>query len=107
MNPRARFGSEEALVVLQKCSSFKELKQVHGRIIRFGLTYDQLLMRKLIQLSSSYGKLSYATLVFDQLHAPDTFTWNVMIRAYTVGGSRKMALLLFRALHLTSSHTLL
>ncbi|KAG4940346.1 hypothetical protein JHK87_044217 [Glycine soja] len=96
--PRTRFGSEEALVLLQKCSNFKQLKQVHGKIIRFGLTYDQLLMRKLIQLSSSYGKMKYATLVFDQLNAPDVFTWNVMIRAFTIGGSPKMALLLFKAM---------
>ncbi|BAT84879.1 hypothetical protein VIGAN_04234600 [Vigna angularis var. angularis] len=96
--PRTRFGSEEAHVILQKCSNFKQLKQVHGRIIRFGLIYDQLLMRKLIQFSSSYGKLNYATLVFDQLNSPDTFTWNVMIRAYTISGSPKMALLLFKAM---------
>ncbi|KAK7377746.1 hypothetical protein VNO80_03178 [Phaseolus coccineus] len=96
--PRTRFGSEEAHVILQKCSNFKQLKQVHGRIIRFGLIYDQLLMRNLIQLSSSYGKLNYATLVFDQIKAPDTFTWNVMIRAYTIGGSPKMVLLLFKAM---------
>ncbi|TKY62942.1 Pentatricopeptide repeat-containing protein [Spatholobus suberectus] len=96
--PGTRFGSQEALVFLQKCSNFKQLKQVHGRIIRFGLTYDQLLIRKLIQLSSSYGKMNYATLVFDQLNAPDTFTWNVMIRAYTISGSPNMALLLFKVM---------
>ncbi|KAG4912663.1 hypothetical protein JHK82_053253 [Glycine max] len=96
--PRTRFGSEEALVLLKKCSNFKQLKQVHGKIIRYGLTYDQLLVRKLIQLSPSYGKMKYATLVFDQLNAPDVFTWNVMIRAYTIGGSPKMAFLLFKAM---------
>ncbi|KAK7396022.1 hypothetical protein VNO78_16711 [Psophocarpus tetragonolobus] len=96
--PTTKFGSQEALVLLNKCSSFKHLKQVHGKIIRFGLSYDQLLMRKLIQLSSSYGKMNYATLVFDQLIAPDTFTWNVMIRAYTISGYPKMAILLFNAM---------
>lgn len=94
----ARFGSQEALVFLQKCGNFNQLKQVHGRIIRFGLTYDQLLIRKIIELSSSYGKMNYAIMVFDQLNTPDTFTWNVMIRAYTINGSPKMALLLFKAM---------
>ncbi|XP_027352363.1 pentatricopeptide repeat-containing protein At3g26630, chloroplastic-like [Abrus precatorius] len=96
--PGTRFCSQEALVFLQRCSNFKQLKQVHGRIIRFGLTYDQLLIRKLLQLSSSYGKTNYATLVFDQLNAPDSFTWNVMIRAYTISGSPEKALLLFKAM---------
>ncbi|KAK7286507.1 hypothetical protein RJT34_21549 [Clitoria ternatea] len=91
-----RFGSQEALMFLEKCSNFKQLKQVHGKIIRFGLTYDQLLIRKLVQLSSSYGKLNYATLVFDQLNAPDAFTWNVMIRAYTISGSPEKGILLFK-----------
>ncbi|KAL2327361.1 hypothetical protein Fmac_020788 [Flemingia macrophylla] len=96
--PGTRFGSQEALFFLQKCTNLKKLKQVHGRIIRFGLTYDQLLIRKLIELSSSFGKLSYATMVFDQLNVPDTFTWNVMIRACSISGSPKMALLLFKAM---------
>lgn len=94
--PKTRFNSEVALVFLQKCSNFNHLKQVHGRIIRFGLNYDQLLIRKLLQLSSSYGKLNHATLLFDQLNAPDTFTWNVMIRAYNTSGSPEKALLLFK-----------
>ncbi|XP_061372386.1 pentatricopeptide repeat-containing protein At3g26630, chloroplastic-like [Gastrolobium bilobum] len=93
-----RFGSQEALFFIQKCSNFKQLKQVHGRITRFGLTYDQLLIRKIIQLSSCFGKMNYATLVFDQLNAPDTFTWNVMIRAYSISGSPEKALLLFKAM---------
>lgn len=97
-----RYGSQEALVFLKKCYNFKQLKQVHGRIIRFGLTYDQLLVRKLIQLSSSYGKMDYATLVFHQLNTPDTFTWNIMIRAYTISGFPRKALLLFKAM--LSSH---
>ncbi|XP_020206747.1 pentatricopeptide repeat-containing protein At3g26630, chloroplastic [Cajanus cajan] len=96
--PGTRFGSQEALFFLQKCNNFKKLKQVHGRIIRFGLSYDQLLIRKLIELSSTFGKLNYATMVFDQLNSPDTFTWNVMIRACTISGSPKMALLLFKAM---------
>ncbi|KAK7336211.1 hypothetical protein VNO77_16745 [Canavalia gladiata] len=96
--PGTRFGSQEALFFLQRCSNFKHLKQIHGRIIRFGLTNDQLLIRKILQLSSSYGKMNYATLVFDQLNYLDTFTWNVMIRAYTTGGSPENAILLFKAM---------
>ncbi|KAL1352507.1 hypothetical protein HN51_016503 [Arachis hypogaea] len=92
---RPKFGSKEALFYLQRCSNFKHLRQVHGRIIRYGLTHDQLLIRNLIQISSSYGKLNYAKLVFEQLNSPDTFTWNVMIRAYTRFGSPEKALILF------------
>ncbi|KAI4348418.1 hypothetical protein L6164_009144 [Bauhinia variegata] len=90
-----RFGSNEALIFLQKCSNFKQLKQIHGKMFRFGISGDQLLIRKLVHLCSSYGQMDYATLVFHQLNAPDTFTWNVMIREYTISGSPEQAIVLF------------
>ncbi|XP_012569197.1 pentatricopeptide repeat-containing protein At3g26630, chloroplastic [Cicer arietinum] len=93
---QTRFCSEEARLFLQNCNNFKQLNQIHARIIRFGLTHDQLLIRKLCQLSSSYGKMNYSTLVFDQLTVPDTFTWNIMIRSYNTSGSPEKALLLFK-----------
>ncbi|KAK7336212.1 hypothetical protein VNO77_16746 [Canavalia gladiata] len=96
--PGTRFDSQEAHAFLQRCGNFKQLKQIHGRIFRFGLTNDQEITRKFLRLSSSYGKMNYATLVFDQLNYPDIFTWNVMIRAYTVSGSPEKALLMFKAM---------
>ena len=94
--PRIRFGSQEALIFLQKCGNFKQLKQIHAKIIRFGLSSDQFLIRKLVYLCSSYGKMDYATLLFHQIKYPDTFTWNAMIKAYTISGSPDHALLLFK-----------
>ncbi|AES80774.1 putative pentatricopeptide [Medicago truncatula] len=91
-----RFGSEEARLFLQNCNNFKQLKQIHARIIRFRLTHDQLLIRKLCQISSSYGKIDYASLVFDQLNDPDIFTWNVMIRAYNTSGLPQKSIFLFK-----------
>ncbi|XP_057437646.1 pentatricopeptide repeat-containing protein At3g26630, chloroplastic [Lotus japonicus] len=94
--PTTRFDSQQALVTLENCCNFKQLKQVHGRIIRSGLTHDQVLLRKLLQHSCAYGKMNYASLVFDQINAPDSFTWNVMIRGCTLSGSPEHALVLFK-----------
>ncbi|XP_058737672.1 pentatricopeptide repeat-containing protein At3g26630, chloroplastic-like [Vicia villosa] len=93
------FSSDKARFFLQNCNNFKQLKQIHARIIRFGLTHDQLLIRKLCQFSSSYGKVDYASLVFDQLDSPDTFTWNVMIRACNTSGSPEKAIFLFKEMY--------
>ncbi|TKY62944.1 Pentatricopeptide repeat-containing protein [Spatholobus suberectus] len=93
-----RFGSQEALVFLKKCNNFRQLKEIHARIIRFGLTHDQSLTRKLLKLSSSYAKLSHATMIFDQLNDPDTPTWNVMLRLCSLSDSPEHALLLFKAM---------
>ncbi|CAB4305917.1 unnamed protein product [Prunus armeniaca] len=90
-----KFGSQEALTLLQNCATFKHLKQIHAKIIRNGLSHDQLLIRKLIHLCSSYGKMDYATLIFHQIQGPLTFTWNLMIMSYTINGCSQEALLLY------------
>ncbi|XP_021912308.1 pentatricopeptide repeat-containing protein At3g26630, chloroplastic-like [Carica papaya] len=92
---RLLFDSQEALLWFQKCSSCSHLKQIHAKIIRHGLFHDQLLVRKLLHLCSSYGKMDYATLVFHQLHQPSTFSWNLMIRAFTTNAKPLQALLFY------------
>lgn len=96
LSSRLQFGSQEAFVFLQNCTNFKHLKQIHAKIIRHGLSHDQLLIRRLLHLCSSFGKVDYATLVFHQIQCPLTFTWNLMIRAYTINGFSQQALILFR-----------
>ncbi|XP_050235254.1 pentatricopeptide repeat-containing protein At3g26630, chloroplastic-like [Mercurialis annua] len=90
-----KFGSQEALILLQNCSKFTHLKLIQAKIIRHNLSNDQLLTRKLLQLCFSYQKFQYATLIFNQIENPDTFTWNFIIRAYTNNGSSQQALLLY------------
>ncbi|KAK9279579.1 hypothetical protein L1049_013258 [Liquidambar formosana] len=95
MSSRQRFSTQEALILLQKCSQFRQLKQIQAKIIRNGLCHDQILVRKMLHLCSSYGKMDYAALVFHQVQSPLTFTWNLMIRAHTINGSSQQALLLY------------
>lgn len=90
-----RFGSQDAISLLRKCSNFNQLKQTHAKITRKGLSQDQLLVRKLIGLYSTYGRVDYAALLFHQVEAPQTFTWNLVIREYTLSGSSRRAILLY------------
>ncbi|PRQ54376.1 putative pentatricopeptide [Rosa chinensis] len=92
---QTKFGSQEALILLRNCTTFNRLKQIHAKIIRSSLSRDQLIMRKLIQLCSSHGKMDYATLVFHQIQGHLTFTWNLMIMSYTINGCSQQALLLY------------
>ncbi|KAF8020729.1 hypothetical protein BT93_G1231 [Corymbia citriodora subsp. variegata] len=89
------FGPEDALAALRKCANFGQLKQAHARIIRSGLSGDQLLARKMIQVCSSHNRMDYAALVFRQIERPHAFTWNVMIREYTMNGGSRRAILLY------------
>lgn len=92
---RLKFGYQEALVLLRKCRNFGQLKLIHAKIIRHGLSNDQLLVRKLLDLCSFYGKTDHALLVFSQIQCPHVFTWNLMIRALTINGSSLQLLLLY------------
>lgn len=87
------FTSQDAFIFLQKCSSFRQLKQIHGRIIRNGFYDCELIATRLLRLCSSYGKLDYATFVFLQIDEPTTFAWNLLIRTYTVNGCSHRAIL--------------
>ncbi|XP_077227992.1 pentatricopeptide repeat-containing protein At3g26630, chloroplastic-like [Tasmannia lanceolata] len=87
--------SREGLLIFQKCGSIKHLKQIHAHLLRTGLAHNPILVTKLLTLCSSYRKLQYATLIFNQMQNPPTFTWNVMIRAHTRNGSPTFALLLY------------
>ncbi|KAK6161806.1 hypothetical protein DH2020_005187 [Rehmannia glutinosa] len=92
---RPSFTSQDALVFLQKCASFKEMKQIHAKIVRNNLHQHQVIVAGLIRVCSSYGELDYATLVFQQIENPSTFAWNLLIRAYTVNGCSRRAVLLY------------
>ncbi|XP_077223591.1 pentatricopeptide repeat-containing protein At5g66520-like isoform X1 [Tasmannia lanceolata] len=71
--------------VFQKCSSLKQLKQIHARILRTYSFVDHFTLSKLISSStiSEFRNLDYATSIFEQTDRPNIFLWNTMIRAYS------------------------
>lgn len=96
LSSSTKFASQDALALLHKCADFKQLKQIHAKIICNGLYQDQTVVTNLLRLCSSYGKMEYATLVFDKMSSPpSTFTWNIMIRAHTINNSSRQAILFY------------
>ncbi|EPS63217.1 hypothetical protein M569_11569 [Genlisea aurea] len=95
--PSPNFSSSEALLCLHRCTSFNQMKQIHGRIIRSGLQQhqNQLIVARLIRLCSSFGKLDYAYLVLERIEDPTSFSWNLLIRAHTENGRPVKAVLLY------------
>ncbi|XP_047947889.1 pentatricopeptide repeat-containing protein At3g26630, chloroplastic [Salvia hispanica] len=82
--PRSIFSPQVALLLLQKCANFKQMKQIHAKIIRTTLHHNQVIVARLIRLCSSYRELDYAALVFQHVDNPSTFVWNMLIRTYTL-----------------------
>lgn len=96
LTPRGNIRAKKALFLLQNCKNFKHLRQIHAKIIRSGLSNDQLLTRKLIHLYSTHGRIAYAIFLFYQIQNPCTFTWNLIIRANTINGLSEQALMLYK-----------
>ncbi|WOL09011.1 pentatricopeptide repeat-containing protein [Canna indica] len=73
-------------LILERCTTMAELKQVHARMIRLGLAFDPLPASHLVSsvcTAEDLGSLGYARLIFQQIPNPTTFTFNSIIRSYT------------------------
>ncbi|XP_065877551.1 pentatricopeptide repeat-containing protein At4g21065-like [Euphorbia lathyris] len=78
-------SKEETLMsMLKKCSTMKELKQIHACIIRAGFQQNLFVVGKVIVFCavSELGDLNYAVSVFEDIENPDGFLWNTMIRGF-------------------------
>lgn len=93
--PRSHHYSTCTSSLFQHCTDLHQLKQIHARIIRRNLHGNQLLLTKLLRLYCSHGKLDYATRVFDKMPKPQTFAWNLIIRAHTTHNRSRRAIVLY------------
>ncbi|XP_052195690.1 pentatricopeptide repeat-containing protein At2g36730 [Diospyros lotus] len=90
----------ECLSSLKKCSSMKEIFQVHAQIQIFGLHRDPNLMDEIIQFCASRpsGSLSHGRLLVeysDNLAVP---SWNKLIRGYATSSFPIEAIRVFLAM---------
>ncbi|XP_077242239.1 tetratricopeptide repeat (TPR)-like superfamily protein [Tasmannia lanceolata] len=75
---------KRCIALLQTCNSKPKLKQIHAFSIRNGVPLSNPDMGKhlIFSLVSLSGPMSYAHHMFYQIHHPNIFTWNTMIRGY-------------------------
>ncbi|OIV94805.1 hypothetical protein TanjilG_22002 [Lupinus angustifolius] len=93
--------------LLERCSNIKELKQIHGLILKKGNITHHLIVSRLLAsyVSIEKGKLEYARTVFDRISSPNTVMWNTMIRAYSNSNEPEAALLMYhQMLHHSVPH---
>ncbi|XP_050206689.1 pentatricopeptide repeat-containing protein At5g48910 [Mercurialis annua] len=69
---------------ISSCKSIKHLKQIHAHFIKTALISDPLAAAEFLKsLSlSNHRDLSYARKFFNQVHQPNCFSWNTIIRAF-------------------------
>nr|DAD21822.1 TPA_asm: hypothetical protein HUJ06_023285 [Nelumbo nucifera] len=89
------------VAVIKRCRSLRELKTIHGHMVRNGLTQDFFLTSKLIESSaiSLTGHVDYAHRIFYWTHHPNLFMWNTIIRGYSLSDSSATAISLYRDMH--------
>ncbi|XP_027361894.1 pentatricopeptide repeat-containing protein At5g66520 [Abrus precatorius] len=90
-------NAEQTQALLEKCSNIKELKQIHGQLLKKGVIRHQITLSKLLASYASIelGNLVYARMVFDRISSPNTVMWNTMIRAYSNSNDPEAAVLLY------------
>ncbi|XP_027362020.1 pentatricopeptide repeat-containing protein At1g31430 [Abrus precatorius] len=86
--------------LLKSCKSLSQLKQIHAHIFGVGLQQDRHTLNKLMAVSmdSSVGDFNYANRIFDCIHDPALFVYNLMIKAFVKRGSFRRAVSLFKQL---------
>ncbi|XP_058082380.1 pentatricopeptide repeat-containing protein At1g08070, chloroplastic-like [Magnolia sinica] len=70
------------LPILFNSNSLTQIYQIHAQILIHALPLHNHLLSKLIDLRS----IDYAQSVFDHMPSPNDYSWNSMIKAYTVNG---------------------
>ncbi|KAL3367323.1 hypothetical protein AABB24_011851, partial [Solanum stoloniferum] len=91
------FENHPLVLLIDKCQSIKQLKQIHAYMLRIGLFSDPFSASKLIEASSlsHFSSLDYAHKVFDEIPQPNLFSWNALIRAYSSSQDPIQSILMF------------
>ncbi|GMG98679.1 hypothetical protein Nepgr_000519 [Nepenthes gracilis] len=83
--------------LIKKCNAFPHIKQIQAHLITGGLLQYSSPCTKLLELTaiSSFGSLSYASLIFRHIENPSTNDWNAIIRGHAQSPLPKNAIACF------------
>lgn len=87
-----------AVVLLQMCSDFQEVRQVHAQLVVSGLIERPINGGRLLQAYVTVSNFYYALSTFDRISNPDVFAYNTMIRGLLLGKYPYRALKLYSKL---------
>ncbi|ONK74371.1 uncharacterized protein A4U43_C03F5540 [Asparagus officinalis] len=91
-------SSHPSLTLLEsKCTSMRDLHQIHTQIIKTGLAKDPFAISRLHNFctNSAFGNLNYAILLFSHTQNPTPFMWNSLIRSLSKSSAPHLAISLF------------
>ncbi|XP_062012494.1 pentatricopeptide repeat-containing protein At5g66520-like isoform X1 [Rosa rugosa] len=91
-------GMPAPVVLLQMCSNFQEVRQVHAQLVVSGLIARPINGGRLLQAYVTVSNFNYALSTFDSISNPDVFAYNTMMRGLILGKSPYLALKLYSRL---------
>ncbi|XP_065850718.1 pentatricopeptide repeat-containing protein At5g66520-like [Euphorbia lathyris] len=73
------------LVLLQKCKTMAELKQIHAHTIINGLSRFSFITSKIVAFCalSQHGDINYGQIVFDKILAPNVYDFNCLMLGFS------------------------
>lgn len=79
----ATWASPLIFSFIEKANTVPELQQAHGYMLKTGIFHQTYAVSRLItSAAANTNTLSYAHSIFAQIHQPNTYIYNTMIRAY-------------------------
>ncbi|XP_042501122.1 pentatricopeptide repeat-containing protein At2g01510, mitochondrial-like [Macadamia integrifolia] len=82
-SPSSPFTKQAFTSLLQSSSSQShQLKQIHALLLTSGLSIKNSLITQLLSSLTLLGDMTYARLLFDEMHKPRSFLWNTLIKGY-------------------------
>ncbi|GMH22576.1 hypothetical protein Nepgr_024419 [Nepenthes gracilis] len=86
------------LLLLEKCSTMSQLKQIQAHMTRIGLFFHIFPVSRIIYICalSDFSDINYAHLIFEHIAQPNVYIWNTMIRGYCTAQNPLMSLHFFR-----------
>ncbi|XP_044464252.1 putative pentatricopeptide repeat-containing protein At3g15130 [Mangifera indica] len=69
--------------------------QVHGAVVRMGLSFDLMLNNDLIDMYAKCGKMDQASLVFDKMLERNVVSWTALMCGFLQNGNAKKSLFIF------------
>lgn len=83
------------ITFLDNCKSMSELKQIHALLITFGVSKDSVSRILSFSALSVSGRIDYAYLVLSNLSNPTIFSWNAVIRGYSISKTPNKSFIVF------------
>ncbi|XP_023516242.1 pentatricopeptide repeat-containing protein At1g08070, chloroplastic-like isoform X1 [Cucurbita pepo subsp. pepo] len=97
----SQFPENPKSLILQKCKTPKDLRQVHAHLLKTRRLQDPTIAEAVLESAALLlpNSIDYALSIFNHMDKPESSAYNVMIRGLAFKQSSHNAVLLFKKMH--------